>query len=381
MPYYRRNADADIRDVERLFLTNLDEQTYLQYVVACQRAGMQPAWCSCGQRAQHSCSMCSKRYTLPIAHCRDCKHLCSGTITVNDEDLPCTTDLAVSPQCAICEEHICVNEDCSESGTLQECGDCEKSFCASGDCGSDCDDCGEPVCQNCHFECEAHNQTLCRDCTIGCDYCSDLCCTECVCAGADCGVHICNDCFESGDHGACAICDARLCDDHELRCDICGDYVCQEHAQRCSVVVNNKKCRNIVCEHCEFSKCDICGIARGCNEHFSQCTGCEDTICGACAHSCPGCEKVFDAECLVEHQEYSPDCQKLGTLPAPVGSPTPTIKLGTRVQLVGTTLLGTVIKVSVGDKTTKYIVEWDNDTAGKHPREELQLPSAKRRRI
>jgi hypothetical protein len=71
-------------------------------------------------------------------------------------------------------------------------------------------------------------------------------------------------------------------------------------------------------------------------------------------------------------------------LPPPALLQLPVIEItslqpGNRVRYAATGLLGTIIKISPKDGITKYIVEWDNDTAGKHLPEELEGPISSRR--
>jgi len=379
---YRRNADSEFRDVERRFLSSFASDDYLIYLSACQRSGLIAQWCRCGEPAIKDCIPCSERIQLPVRHCQPCsQHLCSGVITIIGEaGQPCPQDLASMPRCDLCSKTMCPEEDCSWNVIPEKCGQCEKTYCDEDGCGTACDECGTPVCSGCWFECEAHNsQHFCDDCTTRCEQCTNNCCPECVCAGQYCGNSICTECSESGKTGICTVCDGRLCEEHNLECSMCEEGVCETHGKKCRMKdQEGQQCDAVICNQCDAASCHMCSGAIGCPSHFEECKTCEDPICSKCAEECPGCGDTFDADCLADHEE---ECNLTKELPPSLLPPleTTSLQVGSRVRFVESGLLGVVIKISPKDDVIKYIVEWDNDTAGKHLRDELEGPIAFRR--
>lgn len=384
---YRRNADSELRETERRFLGSGAADDYLVYLSACQRSSVVPDWCRCASQAIQDCTVCSQRVQLPVRHCQQCsRHLCPGTITIiGEEGQPCPRELATMPKCDICQVAMCTEEDCSDGIIPETCGECEKTYCADDDCGEGCDACGSPVCSECWFECEAHNnQHFCDDCTSRCEQCTNNCCPECICGDQHCGNSICTDCVESTKAGACTVCDARLCDEHNLECSMCEESVCEEHSTKCRMRdLEGTRCGAIICSQCESISCHMCSRASGCPSHFDECHACEESICGKCTEECNKCGNSFDADCFADHEEecISENEDQPPASPAlpPILLSTSSLQVGNRVRYLESGLLGTVIKISQKDDVTKYIVEWDNDTAGKHLINELEGPISSRR--
>ena len=390
---YRRNSDSDIRDAERFFLSSGAFDDYVSYLVACQRASLTPMWCQCGDPSLRACPPCSTKNNVPVAHCLQCStHICPGTFTLPDgQEIPCNQDLPAAPHCYICNKACCPQENCNANEILGECHQCGKTFCDDEECGGVCDECGVEICSECWFECEDHNNNhFCSDCTMDCEYCSNKCCPACVCVDEDCGISICSACESSDRAEVCNVCEERLCENHNLECSMCEQPVCKADSIRCHMrdpaihSVVGRPCGAIICGNCAVERCNLCNKS-GCSAHFEECVECEDQVCFSCHEECPNCSEIICSECQDDHQaqcsileEPLPQIE-LPILPLSTTSVESVLQVGSRVQHVTTQLLGIIIKISEKDGIPRYVVEWDNDSAGKHSRQELVGPINLRR--
>ena len=149
---YRRNADDEVRELERRWRETGAPTDWNQYAQACRRAGV--------------CTYpCSREDPAGLSHdtCGDCG-------------------------AAICDR-------CSD-----ECGSCGNRLCAA--CGHRCGNCDHEVCDECVIPCEgcSHNHVLCRseDCNEDqefirqCDECMKYYCRQC---GDDCYEQHLDDCY------------------------------------------------------------------------------------------------------------------------------------------------------------------------------------------
>lgn len=166
---------------------------------------------------------------------------------------------------------------------------------------------------------------------------------------------------------------------------MCEESVCEQHSTKCRMRnLEGVRCAAIICNQCESISCHMCSRAKGCPMHFDECHTCEEPICAKCNEECNNCGNSFDADCFADHEEAckSENVDQPPTAPSellPILLPTSSLQVGSRVRYLESGLLGTVIKISQKDDVIKYIVEWDNDTAGKHLSNELEGPIASRR--
>jgi hypothetical protein len=208
------------------------------------------------------------------------------------------------PQCVSCNMTTCA--DCAGDPI---CKYCDRFVCDGSDPGAfvtECEICGEQVCDECAFLNAAR-----------CSECDDIFCLEC------------KDVF------FCKVCEEPLCDDCSVACDACDEVFCKDitHCARDETAV-------VTCTNCDRSWCDDCcedlskaASCSSCDRFFCgdckdllRCKKCEEQMCSACAYSCGECHGTFCKDCADDDDfvhtcasccgQWCKDCKDVSTCTA-----------------------------------------------------------------
>lgn len=122
---YRRNADTELRKLERTWKSTRSDEAWNAYLTAIARMGLE------------MCDECDAVVEKQkISECKCATPICSscGIKCDNCEELRC-------PECAIvCEgckhKHILCDWECNEDEFMRKCNECEKWYCTQ--CDDDC---------------------------------------------------------------------------------------------------------------------------------------------------------------------------------------------------------------------------------------------------